>query len=480
VTFAPPRTDLDALVESLPTELERDRVPGLLLAVVRDGVPAYAGALGVRGVHDPTPATSATLFHLGSCGKAVTGLLAALLAADGVLDLDATVRRYVPELRLPDEVVAARVTTRDLLSHRSGIGRHDLTWIFNPQWSPEDVLRRLEHLSLVGDLRAQWSYSNLGFALAGVVVGRAGGASFDELLSKRVFEPLGMTRTTWSVDVMQADPDHAAPHRVTGGAVVETVYRRLSGVAPAGELVTCADDAVRWLLAQLGVDETLPGSAVSAAQQPAMLLPPGVAPFPELELAAYGLGWISGRYRGERLIWHNGGVDGFCAQALLLPDRRSGVVVSANLHSTNHPFAVALTVADLLLEQPAESSWFDRLRSAEGEAAATAPAPRDPQDLPAAATHPIGEFAGTYRNAGYGDLVVTVDGADLRGRFGDYGVELAHRQRDTWTLSYPPLDVTGSVSFGTSPDGAVEDLVVVFDGDGATVRMTRLEPGGTT
>jgi CubicO group peptidase (beta-lactamase class C family) len=471
VTIAPARSDLGVLLDTVTGELDRWQVPGLELAVVADGEPAYAGGVGVRGVRVPQPVSRETLFHHGSCGKAYTGLLLALLAADGLVDLDAPVRRYVPELQLPEEVVAARVTTRDLLSHRSGLGRHDLAWIMNPQWTPADVLSRLAHLPLAGDLRAQWSYSNFGYALAGVVAERVTGTAYGDALRARVLAPLGMSRTTTSVDAMQADADHARPHLRHEGRTDETVFRRLAGVAPAGELVSCAADSVRWLRAQLGVDGSLAVAAVEVPHEPSMLLPAGVAPFPELEFTAYGFGWISGRYRGHRLVWHNGGVDGFCTQTLLLPDGHCGAVVSANLHATNLPLAVVLAVADVLLGVRVETSWFDRLREVE-------PAPGAPAPVAAAGpgpTRPLAEFAGTYRHPGYGDLTVVAAGGRLTARLGSFAVDLSHRHRDTWELRYAPLDVTGSVTFGSAPDGAVADALVVFDTDRTTLRMDRVE-----
>jgi CubicO group peptidase (beta-lactamase class C family) len=483
VTLAPSHTDIDALLDTVRAELDPWHVPGLELAVVRDGVPSYAGGLGVRGVGDPSPVAASTLFHHGSCGKAYTGLLAALLAEEGLLDLDAPVRRYVPELRLPDEVVAARVTTRDLLSHRSGIGRNDLAWIFNPSWTPEEVLARLEHLPLVGDLRAQWGYSNFGYALAGIVISRLTGEAFSEVLRSRVFDPIGMCRSSSAVRAMQTDPDHARPHVLRDGRPQETVYRLLSGVVPAGELVSCADDSIRWLLTQLGVDEAVPAAAVAATHDPSMLVPSGVAPFPELSFTGYAFGWLSGTYRGRRLVWHNGGVDGFCTQTLLLPDQRSGVIVCANLHSTNFPFAVALAAADALLDTSAELSWFDALRpGAEADAEQpVAPAPRPAEvAVPPPPSLPLPSYAGRYTDPGYGDLVVQVDGVGLAARFGDFDLDVMHRDTDMWSLGYSPLDVTGSLTFETDGAAGVVAAVVEFEADGTKLRMRCVDVTGAS
>jgi CubicO group peptidase (beta-lactamase class C family) len=478
VTLAPAHTGLDALLHTVDGELERWHVPGLELAAVRDGLPAFAGGFGVRGVADPTPVAATTLFHHGSCGKAYTGLVAALLAEDGLVDLDAPVRQYVPELRLPDEVVAARVTTRDLLSHRSGIGRHDLAWIFNPSWTPEEVLGRLEHFPMVGDLRAQWSYSNFGYALAGVVLSRVTGLSYADALRSRVLAPIGMSRTGLAGELLPGDDDCARPHVLRDDRPAETLTRLVQGIAPAGELVSCADDSIKWLRTQLGVDPAVPAAAITATHEPSMLVPSGVSPFPELAFHGYGFGWLKGTYRGHRLVWHNGGVDGFCSQTLLLPDERSGVIVSGNLHSTNFPFAVALAAADALLAVSAEVSWFDVLRPGDGDAVAAdeqsdASAPRLADDAPSAPSRPLSAYAGTYVERGYGRLVVSVDGGELTARFGEFDIELVHRDGDTWGLSYPPLDVTGSLHFERDGADGVAAACATFDADGTDLRLMR-------
>src|SRR3954452_25363812 len=202
---------VERVITGLEKELDRWHVPGLEVAVVSGGQPLFAGGVGVARLDTRAPVTSSTLFRHGSCGKAYTSLLAVLLAEDGVLDLNVPVRRYIPELRLPDPVVAERVTIRDLLSHRSGLARHDLAWIMNPWWSRAEIVRRIEHLPMCGDLRAQWQYSNFGYTLAGIAMERATGHTFEELLRARLFTAAGFTRT-FTVDAeMRAQEDHAEP-----------------------------------------------------------------------------------------------------------------------------------------------------------------------------------------------------------------------------------------------------------------------------
>ncbi|HET6910390.1 MAG TPA: serine hydrolase [Mycobacteriales bacterium] len=466
---------LSTVVSDIAAELEVAHVPGLELAVVRDGKTVFAGGVGVRGVFDPAPVSATTLFHHGSCGKAYTGLLAVLLAADGVVELDVPVRRYVPELRLPDPVIAERVTLRDLLSHRSGFGRNDLAWIVNPGWSPEDVVARLEHLPLVGDLRAQWSYSNFGYALAGFALGRAAGTSWAAEMHERVLGPLGMSRTRLTAAGMAEDPDHATPHVVRDEVPRATVFRLLNGIAPAGEVVSCAEDSVRWLMAQLG-EGPLSAELVRQPQTPSMLVPSGVSPFPEMEFVGYGLGWLAGRYRGRPLVWHNGGVDGFATQTLLLPDDRIGILASANVFPGNTSLAVVLGIADELLGRGGdEPSWFERLRAAESAAEAVPEQPSEAAPTSPTAVkphaHDLAAYAGSYDNHGWGRLTVAVGDSGLRVWIGEYEMEAAHRHFETWRLYYAPLDGEGTVTFATDASGTVCAADIAFESVPEPVRF---------
>ncbi|HEU5033258.1 MAG TPA: serine hydrolase [Mycobacteriales bacterium] len=481
MTVTAPSTRLDETLSRVEAELARWHVPGLELAVVADGGTVFAGGFGGCGVDDPAPVAASTLFHHGSCGKAYTGLLATLLAEEGRLDLDEPVRRQVPELRLPDPFIADRVTVRDLLSHRSGLGRHDLAWIFNPSWSRAELIARMEHLPLTGDLRATWSYSNLGYALAGEVIGRVTGSSWEEQLRRRVFDVLGMRRSTNQVQDLIADADAARPHIVRDGTARRTLHRILDAAAPAGEVISCADDSLRWLHAQLG-DGPLSADAVRSTQQPQMLLPPGVTPFPEFDFVGYGFGWISGTYRGRPLVWHNGGVDGFTTYTVLLPAQRIGLLASANVFPTDLPFATVLALADALICEVSEPSWFDRLhpdQAAKGDGAA-APAPPAPRSAagPVAApppSHELAAYAGRFRHLGFGDLRVGVAEGELTARLGEFDVEARHRHYDTWDLHYDPLDVDLTMTFETGADGCVVGVSALLDDGSGPLRFGRVE-----
>lgn len=467
-------TELSPVVDRVRKHAEEEGVPGLELAVVRDREPLYAGGIGLARLDGQLPVGPGTLFHHGSCGKAHTALLALLLAEEGLLDLDAPVRTYVPELRLPDPVIAERATIRDLLSHRSGLARNDPAWIFNPTWSREELVRRLAHLPLAGDIRAQWHYSNFGFAMAGLAIGRVTGSTWEEQLRTRVLAPVGMTRSFTDTDRVVADPDHAQPYLLRDGVAVPTEWRRMAATDPAGGLKTCAADSTRWLLLQLGAGP-IAAEVVEKAHHLHAPMPANASPYPELDLWGYGLGWGLGVYRGRRIVWHTGGVDGFFTYVALLPDAGIGVACSANVFTTQLPFAAALDIVDVLLGEGSELSWCERLRqtpsdeSTAGEPKAPEPRPAEP----APATHALDAYTGVFTNGGYGEVTVGLTDGALSFVVGEFGFESGHRHFDTWDLHYAPLGIDAPLTFFTDADGVVSRLEVRFDEDAEPIRYRR-------
>ena len=469
-----PGSVLAAAVEEVERQRPEWNVPALELAVVAPGLDDLATALGRRGVDDAEPIGATTLFHHGSCAKGYTALLAALLAEDGALDLDAPVHRLVPELRLPDPVLAQRITVRDLLSHRSGLGRHDLAWILRPELDSTGLLDALAVLPPAGDLRAGFGYSNFGYGLVGIALERATGVGWAELVRQRVLHPAGMKQTVLDA-FPQADspPDRATPHLLRDGRPVPTAWRTIGSVAPAGQLVTCAEDAAAWLHVHLGDGPpAIPAAAVRATHAAAVTLPPEVNSHPPLRWLGYGLGWVTGTFRGRPVLWHSGGVDGFLTNTLLLPEDGIGVTASANLHMSDFPFAVVHELADRLLGTAGAPSWYERAR-----AEAEPPAPATPRRRPdASPVHELAEYAGEYVDPGYGRLVITVADGALAACLESGELALTHRHFDTWDARYDQLDDAFPLTFLTDADGAVAEIRVPIDAGAPPVSFRRLEP----
>ncbi|HVL81516.1 MAG TPA: serine hydrolase domain-containing protein, partial [Actinomycetota bacterium] len=369
------RLDLDELRELVAKELERWRAPGLELAVVLDGEVVTAEGFGLRDLAAGLPVTPHTLFHHGSTGKAFTSFLVGTLVDEGLLGWDRPVREYIPDLAFGDEAIGSRVTVRDLLSHRSGLPRHEWVWLANPGWPRSELVRRLRHLEMSRDLRQSFQYSNLGYVAAGYLAGQVAGSDWETSMDERVFAPLGMSRTLTSVERARSSDDFARPYALVDGEVRALPYRPSDPIAPAGQVLSCAQDMARWLLCHTtdGSGAISPGAlremhTVQMGTGPALDNPS----MPHIRFHGYGLGWVVGTYRGQDWVFHNGAMDGFRTEMAVLPSVRAGVVVCANFtHTSGLPFALLQHVMDRILAlEP--GPWLDeaferdaRMREAE-------------------------------------------------------------------------------------------------------------------
>ena len=465
-------SDLMESIERFVVEqLAAWEVPGCAVAAVRDGQVVLAAGWGQRDLDTKLPVTASTLFAIGSTTKAFTAATVGALVDDGLLEWERPLRDYVPEIRLHDPVLTDRLTVVDLLSHRSGLPRHEMVWLGQPDRSRAELVRRLRFLPLSKDLRQAFQYCNLGYLMAGYAVEALSGTLWEDYLRSRLLTPLGMGRSNLSVDDMGTDPDHATAYERRHGVVVPVPQRPITAVAPAGAVNSCATDLARWLLAQLG-DGQVDGRAVMspgtvARQHEPYIVLPEDRTFPASTRHAYGLGWFIGRYRDHRLLEHGGGIDGFQTECMLLPDDGIGVAVMTNTTSSAMTPVVAYRVLDELLGlEPLD--WFSMfkprfdtvmtgMREARGARRVVPDAPL-PRSLDA--------YAGEYEHPGYGTLTITLEGDVLRPRLGTLHLSLAHRHYETFDLEWHELGDQSHLfplMFLSDPDGDITALTVPLE-----------------
>ncbi len=437
-----PRQDLAGKLEEFRGLVRRALadfgVPAVSIALVKDDVVVLCEGFGLRDVEKKQPATAETLFAIGSCTKAFTALSVGLLVDDGRLDWDAKVRDVLPGFRLHDRAAEERITARDLLCHRSGLPRHDLVW-YNAPGDRAELVKSLRWLEPSADLRARWQYQNLMFMAAGHLAGERAGMSWEDLVRTRIFQPLGMTRSNFSVEDSQKSEDHARPYVEQEKQTVPVPFRNISAVGPAGSINSCARDMAQWLRLQLGDGEVDGKRVVSSTvlretHQSQMLIPraPGD---PEISHHAYALGWITSLYRGREMVEHGGNIDGFTADIALIPSARVGVAILSNHGRTSLPSGLAFTALDLALGlEPID--WCARMlqRKAGSEQAGTQSQSlleqeRKPGTKPA---HPLEEYAAEYEHPAYGVMRVRVEGNTLAAEFHGIPLALEHWHFETF------------------------------------------------
>jgi len=446
-------------------------VPGCAVAAVRGGRVELVGGWGLRDREAGLPVTQDTLFAIGSATKAFTATTVGALIDEGLLEWDRPLRDYVPGVRLHDPITSDRLTIVDLLSHRSGLPRHDLTWVGQPGRSRAEIVRCLRFLPLSRDLRQEFQYCNLGYLVAGHVVEVLSGVPWEDFVRGRLLGPLRMRRTNLSVDEMLADDDHAAAYTRRDGVIVPVPQRPLPAMAPAGAINSSAADMARWLLAQLAGGQLDGATVMSPATAKRQLTPhmlwPGSGEMPGLTEYAYGLGWLTGRYREHKIAMHDGGIDGFMTHCMLLPDDGIGVAVLTNTSASLMHLVVACRVLDELLgAEPLDVFSFLKPRFDAGMAGVreAKAARRVVSGAPPA--RPLSAYAGEYEHPGYGTLAIALNADALKPSLGTMDLSLAHRHYETFDLEWHELTdqpMVFPLTFLSAPDGDVNALTVQFE-----------------
>lgn len=479
---APAAAQLPAGLDSTVTRaMASFQVPGLAVTVVQDGRTLLTLGYGVRRTGEAAPVDAHTRFGIGSNTKGMTAALLASLVDEGRLRWDDRVIDHLPGFALADSAVTSRVTIRDLLAHRTGLGlgAGDLLVFPASTHARDEVLLRIARLPMRGGLRTGFRYNNMNYLAAGAVIEAVTGLAWEDNLRRRLFGPLGMTDASTSGADYDPAGNWAAPHTPLRDAPHPHWPAVFDNGGPAGSVNASAADLARWMMVLLDsgrLGEARLWSPAQAAelwtaQNPIRAGPPP----PELPAwatgtLAYGLGFVLREYRGHRLVYHSGEVPGYFSHLYLVPDRRIGVAVLANTESpASH--AVAMTLVDALLGvEP--SDWIAgmeavvaRADSADAQVEAEQAAARDSLREPAL---PPQRLAGRYVDAWYGGVEVLMEGRGLVMRFAHTPAltgDLTHWGGDTFRVRWR--------------DPIVPDALATFEiGDGSVRRITlrRLSP----
>jgi CubicO group peptidase (beta-lactamase class C family) len=412
-----------------------------------------------------------TLFAIGSATKAFTATTLGILHDDGVLDWETPVVDMLPEFRLHDPFASREMTAVDLLTHRSGLPRHDLLW-YVTTLDRDELLERLRYLEPSEPFRAAFQYQNLMYMTAGILAGHLADTTWEAVTRARLLDPLGMDDATFSVAEIQERPDAARPY---GGGLDTTRlldYKPLDAIGPAGSINASVEDMTAWVRLQLGDgtvggQEIVTGSTLDFIHAPQVVVS-GRRPLAEAPYLMYGLGWFVEPFRGRKMIHHGGNIDGFSALVGFMPDEDLGMVVLTNKNGSPLPRILMLTAFDRILEGDDAVDWNQRLleqrdaaeddNGEEETPAAEDDATRVEDTTP---SHPLADYAGTYEDPGYGPITVTHADDRLTATYYTVSGTLEHFHYDTFVLTVPQLDsMEVKLTFHTNAEGDIDRLAV--------------------
>ena len=246
---APP-PDLDAHTARVLKEFE---VPGLAIAIVKDGKVVLTKGYGVRKLGDPTPVDEHTLFGIASNTKAFTGAALAILVDEGKLSWDDPVTKHLPQFQMYDPYVTREMTIRDLLTHRSGLGLGAGDLMFWPQttFTRDEIVHNLRYIKPASSFRSRYAYDNILYLVAGQIIPAITGKSWDDFVKERIFVPLGMTESNTSAKAIKPGVNAVSPHTKIEGKLTPIPFNDLDNTAPAGAINSNVVDMAKWVVVQL-------------------------------------------------------------------------------------------------------------------------------------------------------------------------------------------------------------------------------------
>jgi CubicO group peptidase (beta-lactamase class C family) len=326
----------------------KHHIPGLSVAIVKDGKMIFAHGFGLRDVAKNLPATENTRYAIGSCTKAFTAMACAMAADEKKLSFDDSPKKFLPDFMLHDPDADAKVTLRDMLCHRTGLGSTDLAWITGTL-NRDQVIRAAAFAIPTAKLGEKWQYQNVMYSAAGECAGVALGSTWDNVIAERFFKPLEMNNSDTSVPAMQKAADFSLGYDINeenGHRPILLPTRNLANIAPAGAINSSVSDMSHWLQFLLAGGEVDGRRLVSKPNFDECFKK-------QISLGGdvgYAFGWAIMRWREQKVAAHSGGIDGFNSYVAVMPSKRVGLVVLTNVSAS----PVATTISNAVWENFAE------------------------------------------------------------------------------------------------------------------------------
>lgn len=468
-----PAYNLQADVERVMKEFD---VPGIAIAVVKDGKVLTTQGFGVRKRGEPAKVDGKTIFEIASNSKAFTAAALGMLVDQGKLSWDDPVIKHLPDFRMYDAYVTAEMTVRDLLTHRSGLGlgAGDLMWWPTTTFSSDEIIHNLRYIKPATSFRSSYAYDNLLYIVAGKIIAAKSGKTWGETMHEWILSPVGMANTTTSLEESAKFANVSAPHSKINGKAVPVKPMPVANAVGAVGINTSAEDIARWMNVLLENGKVGEGKRLWSdkqaremwtAQTPMTIntpRPPLAATKPNFY--AYGLGFQLRDYQGKLVAMHGGALQGFYTRVLLVPEAKLGIAIFTNAESGPSLNALQYRLLDQHLGV-APTDWIGRIADIDKEMQAKEAArvkgeaaSRAAQSKPSLA---LASYEGDYEDAWYGKMNVKRVNNKLVMSFSrtpDLTGEMEHFQHDTFIVRWKERNFNADayVTFSLDHDGSIE------------------------
>ncbi|HNP22830.1 MAG TPA: serine hydrolase [Panacibacter sp.] len=446
--FAQPSFMTDSLDSYIERGMKDWDIPGLAIAVVKDGKVVVMKGYGVRDLGTKEPVDENTLFMIASNSKLFTATSLAQLEYDKQLSLDDKITKYFPLFRLADRNTNDLVTIRDMLSHHLGTKTFQGDFTFwNSALTRQQIMDKMKLLKPSQNFRQSYGYCNSCFLTAGEIIPVVSGKPWEVYVYDSLVEPLGMSHTQTLGYNMSQMPDAARPYSNAFYDSLQLLpYDLVDNLAPAGSMVSCVSDIAHWLQMQLDSGryegkQVLPWAVVKRTREMQTIVSSTKSGYYPSNYYGYGMGIFQRDYNGRQVFWHTGGADGFVTNTCFVPEENLGITILTNNDNQNFFEALRYMILDAYLDMPyfdrsaMQLEWFAKERH-ESLNRITALKARLKGQKP---SMPLINYSGTYDNELYGFISIVPDGEDLKIKFLGHKnlvAKLQYMDNDEWLMTY--------------------------------------------
>ncbi|RFM28319.1 serine hydrolase [Deminuibacter soli] len=446
--------DIDAYIKKGMADW---KIPGLAIAIVKDGQVVMMKGYGVRDIKTNAPVNENTLFMIASNSKLFTATALAQLEYNKQLSLDDKITQYFPDFRLYDSTTTQLVTIRDMLSHHLGTKTFQGDFTFwNSNLSRGEIMDKMQLLKPVAGFRNSFGYCNSCFLTAGEIIPKVTGKPWEVYVYDSLVVPLNMQNTHTLGYGMEQIPNASKPYTTAfTGEIKEIPYDHVDNLAPAGSLLSNVKDLSQWLITQLDSGryegrQVLPWKVLQRTRDLNTIIGSRSSRNGLMHFNGYGLGVFEADYDGKQVFWHTGGAFGFVTNTCFVPEERLGITILTNQDNQEFFELLRYQVLDAYLQQPfvnkSEQAVTGFLQKEEKtNSAIRALQARVKGNAPPL---PLQSYTGTYENILYGPVVIEIAGNALQVVFKGHNTlkaSLQYLDNDEWLLTY------NNIAFGIFP-----------------------------
>jgi CubicO group peptidase (beta-lactamase class C family) len=465
------------------------KVPGMSLVVVQDGKVLLAKGYGVKELGKNDAVDADTLFGAMSTTKAMVAVAMGILVDEGKVKWDDKVTKYLPDFKVNDPYVTKEITVKDLFTHNAGMANADFLWGTFNDLSAQEIVSRMQYAKPVYSMRGGFIYQNIMYLVAGQVIEKASGMSWDRFMTERVFGPLGMKNTFPTVAAGLQYPNRSVAHYEVKDKITPIPETRgVDAVAPAGAVWSTANDIAKWVNFNLGFNpngkEILKPATLNEILKPQVVIPGTFYPTFNLlkpHWTTYGYGWFQHDYRGEMVHMHTGSLAGRTAIVGLMRDKKLGIYIFGNVDHAEVRHALIYKAFDVFGFNDNSRDWsaemkkmYDGIEAEQKRQADAALARRVMNTTPSL---PLAAYAGKYSDPFYGSREIQLVDGKLRLIVDkSLSATLEHWQNDTfrgpWNQSY-----RGDATVTFRVNDAKTEVEGIMGGGGVVIKK---QPNGAS